>query len=143
MYSAFQSNAFQNNAFQIIAGTQQDILLGGGPGGPRHEYHYRSADHGRREREHQQKLLAEHHAELKRVEEDLAETERLRQEALAEKEQRREARKSRKAAMEAAALELELLEEINKLRIQRAWLMRRIDDEEAILVLLLSMPFVH
>lgn len=74
--------------------------------------------------------LEQKRKELQRISDDLAEAESKKQQALAEA-----------AALEAAALEANLQEEINRLRMERDWLMRQIDDEEAILVLMMSRPF--
>jgi hypothetical protein len=73
---------------------------------------------------------AEKHAELRRIDEELAAAQRRKDEEL----------QAKLAAEELAALEAQLQEEISRLRTERAWLMRLIDDEEAIFVLLLSSP---
>jgi hypothetical protein len=82
--------------------------------------------------------IAEAKKELLRVEREMAEAEQARLKAL-EDAQRVES--ARNAALMAAALEASLQEEINRLRMERAWLMRWIADEEAVLVLMLSSPF--
>lgn len=129
MFSAFQSNAFQNNAFQIGRGSSTD---GGGK-----PYNYQLPYHKYREDELQRQRLAEKRADLKRVESELAQAEADRQKKLASAKKRLEAKN---AAKQLAALEAQLQEEINRLRNERIWLMRLIDDEEAMLVLLLSLP---
>lgn len=130
--SAFQSNAFQSNAFQISGGAQAPVdsgvtLLGGGG----YVYPYE------RLREEEYKKKTAQQAELQRVSKELAEAEQ-RQREIAGKSAQAEARKT---ARKLAALEASLQEEINALRIERVRLMRRIDDEEAAIALLLSSPF--
>lgn len=133
MSSAFQSNAFQNNAFQIennggVSPTPTPIRPSGGYALPYSRY------------EHLQRI-EEQRAELARVEQELSLAEHNKLEKLeAEREDLAKLRAKKKAAKQLAALEASLQEEINELRNQRAWLMRLIDDEEAILVLLLSYP---
>lgn len=107
------------------------ILLGGGPGNP-HHYHapysaYKEAQY-----------LAEKRAELERIDDEIAQAEHRRLAALKRAQAKLVAEK---AAKKLAATEATLQKEINRLRIERVWLMRLIDDEEAILVLLLSQPF--
>lgn len=124
-YSAFQSNAFQNNAFQIVT---SDTNTGGGGYVPPYEKY--------REDQYQRKNLQEHNADLKRIDDELAEAEQRKQEQLAAQKKL----KAKNSAKKLAALEALLQEEINRLRTERVWLMRQIDEEEAIFVLLLSMP---
>lgn len=102
------------------------VLLGGGPGEP-HRKHWED------EYQRSRAAVVQHHAELKLIDNKLAEAEQARKEA-------REQLKAKKAAKKLAALEATLQEEINRLRMERVWLIRLIDDEEAILVLLLSWP---
>lgn len=128
------TSGFQSFAFQTV-GSGNTGLLGGGPGEEEH-YHYHPS-YARLREEAQQKKIAEHRAELQRVENAIAEAEKAKQEQLAAA---KEKRKAKNAAKKLAALEASLQEEINRLRIERVWLMRLIDDEEAILVLLLSWP---
>lgn len=75
---------------------------------------------------------------LERVERNLvsAEADRKKQLAKAEK------LKTDKALAKLAAEEKRTLDEINRLRMERAWLMRMLDDEEAMLAIMLSLPFV-
>lgn len=127
-FSAFQWNAFWNRAFQIGRNNgETESTDGGGYVHPYQAY---------KEKEYQRLKAEELRAELKRVDDELAEAERLRVEKL--EEQRK--LKARNAAKKLAALEAQLQEEINRLRIERVWLMRRLDDEEAALVLMLA-PF--
>lgn len=82
--------------------------------------------------------LSEKRAELRKIDNELA----LR----AREEKRLEDKKALAAHIEAKleAQKIEEIEalkqEINRLRMERVWLMRLIDDEEAILVLLLGAP---
>lgn len=123
-YSGFQ--AFQRNAFQIKgrANEPDNGWLGGGYVHPHVKY---------RDEEAQRERIAQEKARLQRIENELAEAERKRLEALAEAQKR----KAKKAAKQLAALEASLQDEINRLRIERIWLMRRIDDEECALILML------
>lgn len=124
-YSAFQSNAFQRDAFQIVSGIVESTAVP--TRRDKDEYSY-----------HPYLAIAEKRAEVKRIDTEIAETERKK---LAAHKRARAKLMAEKAAKKLAALEATLQEEINRLRIERAWLMRRIDDEEAILVLLLTQPF--
>ena len=111
---AFQRSAFQSNAFQIND-TEDNGWLGG----------YIPAHQAYTE-EKQREKIAQARAELSRVNEELAEAERNKELA------QRKARK--KAAL--AALQARLEAEISRLRIERIGLMRRIDEEEAILIMM-------
>lgn len=126
MFSGFQSNAFQGNAFQIVRGTRQPEVSGFGYPMPYFEH---------REREYQREKIIKRRAELKRIEDEIAEKEKWRLEAI-----NQERRVTKQKTVELTAIANQLQEEINRLRIERVWLMRLIDDEEAILVLLLSWP---
>lgn len=92
--------------------TPDDGLLGGGPG-------YVSAYQREQER---REINEARRLELKRIEDELAKAE---QEKL----------------LAAERLEASLQEEINGLRTERARLIRLIDDEEAMFVLLMARPF--
>jgi hypothetical protein len=119
-YSAFQTNAFWNQAFQI-ARTADTGLLGG------KDYSYVRPHDKHREEEYQRKKIADAKAKLRRVEEELADAEARKLEA--------QANAKRKAALKAAALQAQLEEEISRLRNERVWLMRLIDEEEALLII--------
>lgn len=127
--SAFQSNCFQSNAFQIkrrASAPQQAIRPAGG------YYHpsiYEQSRHDLRRR-----ALAEERAELNRINDEIAEAEKRR---LAAKKRARATLLAEKAAKKLAALEASLQEEISRLRMEQAWLIRRIDDEECILILMM------
>lgn len=134
MYSAFQSNAFQNNAFQIVrsqAPAPEVVLLGGGPGYERHDSFHAFQF---RQEELRRQSIAEKQFELKKIDDELAEAEGKRLEAIAKSQAKLMAKN---AAKRLAALEASLQQEINRLRMERVWLMRRIDDEECMLVLLM------
>lgn len=107
------------------------ILLGGGPGEDRH-YHYHPSYS--QLREEAQRL------ELKRIDDELALAEKLKQGARDAYADARTAREAKKAAKKAAALEASLQAQINALRIERERLIRLI-EEEAIIALLLCSPF--
>lgn len=113
------------------------VLLGGGPGREREDYIYNPDVFRHKQEELKRKTLEEKRLELKRIEKELAESEGAKQEKLA---MAKEKFRAKNAAKKLAALEASLQEEINRLRIERVWLMRLIDDEEAILVLLLTWP---
>lgn len=115
----------------VLSVTDGLQLLGGGPGTVYHSPYSKY-----REEEYQRKLK-EHAAELKQVDKEIADAERRKQEELAEL---RAKRLARNAAKKIAATEAALQEQINVLRMERVRLMRLMQDEEAILVLLLSLP---
>lgn len=107
---AFQSNAFQNNAYQISQTAQVSGQVSGfGWKDPYREY---------KEKEYQREKIAKQTAELTRVEKKITEEEI-------------------KLPLVEADLRPLLLEEISWLRIERARLIQLIDEEEAILVLLM------
>lgn len=110
-----------------------DVLLGGGD-----RYSYTSPYSRYQEEEYQKKTAAAKRAALKAVEDELAEAERQRKKQLA----RARELVTEKALAKLAAQEAKTLDEINRLRMERAWLIRRLDDEEAVLILMLSLPFV-
>lgn len=87
-------------------------------------------------REQQERL-----AELRRIENEITEAEQRKLEALAQQEQLQTTRKYKNAAKKRAVLEATLQDEINALLVEKMRLIRLIDDEESILVLLLSLPF--
>ena len=116
-YSAFQWNAFQNNSFQIKA-TAAPAVSGFGYKMPYFEY---------KEAEYQRQKTAKLKKELVSLDREIAEAEKQKLLEL-----------QAKNAAEQAALEALLQEQIDRLRIERIWLMRRIDDEECILILMLK-----
>lgn len=109
-------------------------LLGGGGG--EHEYSYHQPYSTYKEAEH----LSRYRETLRQIDEELALAEKQKQEAAMRLVEAEAAKRQKNAARELAALEATLQEEINRLRMERVWLMRVIDDEEAILVLLLTWP---
>lgn len=127
MFSGFQSNAFQSNAFQIVRGgsAPSTVLLGGGA--DVHHYHHPYAKY--REEEYQRQIIATHKTELAIIDKELADTERLKAEHLAEQS----------ANEQSLAFEAWLQQEISRLRIERIWLIQRIQEEESILLILLMM----
>lgn len=127
MSSAFQNNCFQHNAFQL-GNADTTVLLGGGSYGYTHHYAKYKEEEFQREKIRQEK------AELKRIEEELAKAE-------AKKLELAQLEAEEIAAEESAALEALLLAQINELRFQRALLIQRIMDDEALLVILLAMKF--
>lgn len=129
MFSAFQANAFQANAFQIVSsgGTppEEEIV---GRGEFVHPYQLLKQDEYKRRAKEHRESLAQLDAQLQAVE---------RQELLAQQQ----AEQAEAARLdELKEIEATLREQINRLRMERAWLMRIIDDEETAMVLLLSMP---
>lgn len=137
MFTAFQPNAYQNNAYQI--GGNGTGLLGGGPSD--YEYSHQLPYQRYAKEEFRRKELAERKAELGRIEEELALKEREAQEASDNLVKAREIKRQNKEARRLALLEAVLQVEIDRLRLERIMLMRWIDDEEAILVILLSSIF--
>ena len=113
MFSGFQPSGYQHSGYQIV---EVDLItLGGG-------YSYAPAYQRYREEEYQRKTLAEKRAALQQIEDEIAQAELAALEA----------------AREMALIALQ--DEINRLRMERAWLMRQIDDEEAVIVLMLASP---
>lgn len=107
-FSAFQTSGFQRNAYQIIT-TPVAQVSGFGWKDPYREY---------KEKEYQREKIAKRKAELTHVEVKIAEEE---------------------VKLPHVEVDLRplLLEEISRLRIERDWLIRRIDEEETILVLMM------
>lgn len=121
MSGVFDSNVFDSNVFL----TGDALVIGGG-----YVTRYRVEE----KKDYISLILAEKKQELKAVEQSLIDAERERQEAI---------RLQEKQASEAAAQEAaQLLLDINALRELRDALMRMIDDEEAIALLMLRRPFV-
>lgn len=105
-------------------------------GGKAYSYHTPYSKY--KEEEFQKKTAEAKRAALREIDQELAEAERLRKLQLAKAERL----KTEKALAKLAAEEIKTLNEIDRLRTERAWLIRRIDEEETILVLLMSMPFI-
>jgi len=125
-YSAVQRSSTQRTSTQIKGGSEVDNgWLGGG---------YIPAYQKYKNEEYQRRKIAEDLAKLKRIDDEIAEAERKRLEAL---EARNKEKIAKREAKKQAALEAALLNEIGRLRIERAWLMRLIADEESILVIMM------
>lgn len=119
-YGAFWAKQFWHGQFQVSTSGNtppepDDGLLGGGGYVPGHQKH---------REELQRNKLAEKQAKLNALNEELAERQRLLD-------------AQAKEDAEQAAIEAMLQEEIRRLRIERALLMHRINEEETILVLLI------
>lgn len=126
-FTAFQRNAFQDNAFQI------DALA---PVGGGYVYPYQRYKQKKAKEDYEKLKLEEQRAELERVEQELAEAKE------GQKQLRVDTRKEKKAELQAAIAASEAYQqEIDRLSQERALLMRMIDDEEAIFVLMSSNPF--
>lgn len=134
MFSAFQSNAFQSPGFQVVRGGTPPEPDNGWMGGPKDGWHYHSPYQKTKEEQYQRERIAKLKAEQQRLDDEIAEAEARRLAELAKLQAKRLAAKKR-AALEA--IQSELLEQINLLRIQRAALIQRINEEESILVILL------
>lgn len=135
MFSGYQPSGYQHSGYQLVESVVGDILLGGGPGDEYHRRH-KSYEHLREEDFH--KRLAERHARLELIDDEIAQAEERKKIA----HQRAVSKLvAKNAAKKLAALEARLQEEISRLRNERVWLMRLIDDDEAMLVILMSMPF--
>ena len=141
--AAFSSSAFSTSAFSELA-----FDFGGSPPAPSpspdpellggKDYSYTTPYSRYREEEYKRRTAEEKRAVIEEIDDKIAEAESRRLAAIKRSKARLLAEN---AAIKLAALEVTLQEEINRLRIERAWLMRLIDDEEAMLVLLMSLPF--
>lgn len=125
----FQGNAFQNNALQI---PRSGSSVNTDSTGTFPDYYGARLS---QMRQHERKIIEER-AELKRVDTEITEAERKRkeQELAAEK-----AKVKKNAAKKLAALQAQLVEEINLLRLQRTELIQRINEEEGALIVLMAM----
>lgn len=117
MTGVFDSNVFDSNVFDV--GAAEDTVLGGGPG-----YNYVSIYHREQERKARQKALEELNKEIVIIERK-------------EKPLIKKAKRNTEAEIKLLALQ----DEINALRLEREALIRMIDDEEAIFILLAATPF--
>lgn len=136
-YSAFQGNAYQRNAFQIKA---QPTATGGSGGDKEDAYlpTYQKYLSDERQQERQREKIRREKTELERLESVLRENERKR--ALAEQSRlaAKEAKKL-KRAIELEKLEREYLNEINRLLMVRAGILRRIKaSEEALIIMIIA-----
>lgn len=133
MYGAFQISAFQNNAFQILTtavAPPSTELLGGG-GKSKHSYIPPYAKY--KEEEYlAKKRLEAREAKLAIIDKNI---ERIEQERLEKLAEEKEKRITKKAAKKLAALGVMLQEEISRLRMERAWLIRRINNERAVMTM--------
>ena len=119
--SAYWGKSYWSRSYQINrSGTTFERPAGGW-----YERNYR-------EEAYQRELIREQQAELKRVEDELVEAEREKKRLAALKKAKK------KAAEERAALLLQLEQEISRLSLRRIWLMRQIEEGEAILVLIMA-----
>lgn len=126
----FQSGAFMNFSFQTVGVGSNDNnngLLGGIMTPP---YGYRSPHKQLREKIRQEK------SELQKVESVLKETTRKHQ-ITAKNKLVAEQLEKKKRALKLATLENEYLQEIKRLLAVRAELMRRVREDEAILIILM------
>lgn len=144
MVTAFQRNAFQNNAFQIDVDANSGLLGGKAyfgktfPGTHTKEYSYLSPYV---KYESEQYELAKKYAKAKELADEIALAETRKKEVAKNLLDAKESKRKNKAVKQLMALEATLQDGINVLRIQREQLMRFIQEEEAILVILLSSPF--
>lgn len=130
MFGAFQSSAFQANAFQIIPAIppEPERVVPGG-------YVWNAPYHKYREEEKQRERIRRDKSELEKLESVLAENERkklLAAQSLAEA-------KAAKSRERLARLEQEYIEEINRLLVVRASLIRRARANEALFVVMVAM----
>lgn len=130
--ASFSSSAFSTNSFSINAFDFGGVVPPPVPPATRPSGGY-ALPYDRRIEE-EKESIAERRLELRRIEEELANAERLEEQRLLQAEVQASA--ERKAMIEAS-----LQQEISALRMERMRLMRLIDDEEAMLILLLSLPF--
>lgn len=120
----FQGIAFQRIAFQTNGNIANDNLLGG------KDYSYFTPYQKQREK------IRKERTELQKLDSVLKETERKKQLAALSLQTAKE-QKKKQAAIRLLKLENDLLEEINRLLAVRAELMRRIREDEAILVIMM------
>ena len=125
-YSGFQSNAFQRNAFQIVSNDNSPTGNGG-------NYYQTPYQRYKDEIELEEKVKREK-SELEKLESVLRETERKKELAAKNRLVAQE-----KRALELARLEAAYLEEINRLLVIKADLMRRIKEDESILIIFMVM----
>lgn len=129
-YSAFQWNAFQWNAYQIARnGTPEPT---GGSGEEGREAYVSSYDRLLL----QQAKVKKVKTDLERLDSVLGETERKKALAAQSAALARQ-KESLKRAIELEALEAEFLKEINRLLMVRAALIRRVKEEEGILIIMI------
>jgi len=121
-YSAFQTSAYQWNAYQIAIGTVAEETVGDD------SYVYLPSQ--------QQEKIKRKKNDLDRLESVLAETERKKALATESKKLANETNKL-KRALELESLEREYLNEINRLFMVRADLIRRIRSDEELLVIMI------
>lgn len=125
MTGQFASSQFANTQYSIDAIISSDAVPTR-PDKEKEQYSYNPSIH-----------IAKKRVELAQIENKISEAEKRK---LAAQKRAKAKLLAEKSAKKLAALEASLQEEINVLRIQLVRLMRFIDDEEAILVLLLSQP---
>lgn len=121
---------FQSNAFQTVR-TQTNTDSTGALVG-KESYYYQTPYQKYKIEESQRKLIADEKAKLAAVDKEIAEAEAQRLLAL-------ETLADKKKAKAKAALEAKLQAEISRLRTERIWLIQRIKEEEATLVILMVM----
>lgn len=128
MFLGYQIGAYQAFAYQTITGNpaNDNGWLGGKAYGYVTPYKKYAAEESQREK------IAQEKSELDKLESVLKEAERKKQLAAQNRLIANERR-----ALELAALELEYLNEINRLLMVRGELIRRIKEDEAILIILM------
>lgn len=128
MFSGFQPNAFQNNAFQIVLSARE---LNGWMGGPKDSYSYASPWDKLKEQKLQEAKIEAARLELQKLDEALKAKELAQAEALLKARQELE-------DLQSELISQQLLDEINRLRIERALLVQRINAEETLLILMIA-----
>jgi hypothetical protein len=129
MFGAFQSNAFQANAFQIIASAAPPVpdVVGDSVFVPSHQRH---------NIKDQSAKVTKAKTDLNRIDSVIKETEKKKalaaQSALLARQ-----RESIRRAIELEAAETEFLNEINRLLMVRAELVKRVRAEEETLLILM------
>src|SRR5574343_704263 len=123
-YAAYWGKAYWYQSYQTLRSNVQ-FTDNGWLGG------YISGSDKHREEEYRRDIIRKQQAELKRVQEELAEAEREKQRLASLKKAKK------KAAEEKAALLLLQEQEISRLCQRQIWLMRQIEEEEALLILLM------
>ena len=137
MFSGFQSNAFQNNSFQIVSGVaEQDNGWLGGVVSTR-KYEDDDIERLRRQYAENERQMRELNARLAAEEEKLEKLQKINDNIIVDDFEAIQADALYLAAVAQAQVE------IKRLQSMKAALMRMLDEEEAMLVILLSHPFYH
>lgn len=140
MFSGFQSSIAQNNAFQIISGggePQEDFQILGGVISTR-KYEDDDIERLRRQYADNERQMRELNAKLAAEQEKIDKLQNLNDNIV-----QVDAFEANQADALYLAAVAQAQIEIKRLQSMKAALMRMLDEEEAIMVILLSHPFYH